>query len=111
MAAENNAIWTNYGKAKINNAQQNRKCGISGKRNEMIDYIVRKCSKFAQIKHKNRRNWVGRVTYWELWKTHNFDQTTERYMHKPESLLENETQKVLWDFEKGMDKPTPTRRP
>ena len=32
-------------------------------------------------------------------------------MHKPESVLENETHKVLWDFEMQMDCPTPTRRP
>ena len=26
-------------------------------------------------------------------------------MHKPESVLENETQKILWDFERKTDHP------
>ena len=29
----------------------------------------------------------------------NFDDTTEWYMHKLESVLENETHKIHWDFE------------
>ena len=32
-------------------------------------------------------------------------------MHKPESVLENETLKILWDFEKQTDHLIQTRRP
>ena len=32
--------------------------------------------------------------YWRL----KFEQTTKLYIHKPESILENETNKILWDF-------------
>ena len=32
-------------------------------------------------------------------------------MHKPESVLENETQKILWDFEVETDPRIPARRP
>ena len=28
-----------------------------------------------------------------------FDHTTKQYMQKPESVLENETHKILWDFD------------
>ena len=33
----------------------------------------------------------------ELCKTLKFDYTTKWYMHKPESVIENETRKILWD--------------
>ena len=36
---------------------------------------------------------------WELCKKLKFDNTNKWYMHNPESLLENETHKLLWDFE------------
>ena len=41
----------------------------------------------------------GLVIYWELCKKLKFDHTTKWYMHKLETVLENETHKILWDFE------------
>ena len=32
-------------------------------------------------------------------------------MHKPESILENETHKILWDFDVQTDHQIPARRP
>ena len=32
-------------------------------------------------------------------------------MHNPESVLENKTRKLLWDFEKQTDHPLSERRP
>ena len=40
-----------------------------------------------------------KVTQWELCKKLKFDHTNKWYMHNPESVLENETNIVLWDFE------------
>ena len=33
----------------------------------------------------------------------NFDKTTKWYMHKPESIPENETRSILWDFDIQVD--------
>ena len=40
-----------------------------------------------------------------------FVHTAKWYMHEPESMLENETHKILWDFEKQTDHFTPARKP
>ena len=32
-----------------------------------------------------------------------FDHTDKLYMHKPETVFENETHKIIWDFEIQMD--------
>ena len=37
--------------------------------------------------------------------------TTKWYTHKPESVLENEVHKILWDFEIQTDHLIPARRP
>ena len=42
---------------------------------------------------------VGKVIYWETCKEFKFDHTNKWYMHNPESVLENETPKFLWNFE------------
>ena len=56
---ENNAIKTNYIKAKIDNTQQNSICRLYGDRDKMIIHIISKCSKLAQKEYKTRHDWVG----------------------------------------------------
>ena len=48
IAAQNNAIRTNYIKAKINNMQQNSKCRLYSNKDEMINHMISKCSKLSQ---------------------------------------------------------------
>ena len=111
IAAQNNAIRTNYIKAKIDKTQQNSKCRLCGNRDETVNHVLCECSKLAQREYKTRHDWVGKVIHWELCKKINFDHTKKWYMHKPESVLENETHKILWDFEIKTDHLIPARRP
>ena len=46
----------------------------------------------------------------ELCKKLKFDHTNEWYMRNPESVLENETHKILWDFEIQTDHLISSRR-
>ena len=48
IAAQDNAIRTNYIKARIDKTQQNSKCRLCGDRDETINHIISKCSKLAQ---------------------------------------------------------------
>ena len=52
-----------------------------------------------QIDTETRHDWVGKVIHWEWLKRLKFDHADKCYMHKSESLLENETQNSLglWD--------------
>ena len=58
---------------------------------------ISECSKLTQQEYKTRYEWVGKVMHWELCKKLN--RTTKWYVHKPETILENEMRKILWDFE------------
>ena len=51
-----------------------------------------------QKKSLRRHEWVGKVIHGELCKKLKFDNTTQWYLHKPDSFLENETRKILWDL-------------
>ena len=55
--------------------------------------------KLVQKEYKTRHGEVGKVILWELCKKLKFDHTNKWYMHNPECVLENETQKCLWDFD------------
>ena len=49
--------------------------------------------------NNNRQDWVGKVIHRDLCKKFKFDHTNKWYMQKSESVLKNETQKLLCDFE------------
>ena len=55
-AAQNNAIRTNYIKAKIDKTQQNSKCRLCGKRDETVNHVLCECSKLAQREYKTRHD-------------------------------------------------------
>ena len=111
IAAQNNAIRTNHIKARIDKTQQNSKCRLCGDRDETINHIISECGKLTQNEYKSRHDWVGKVTHWKLSKKLKFDHTNKCYIHNPESVLENATQKILWDFEIQTDHLILTRRP
>ena len=110
-AAQNNAIRTNYIKVRIDKTQQNSKCGLCGDRDETINNIISECSKLTQKEYKTRHDWVDKVIHWEMSKKFKFDHTNKWYMHNPASVQENDTHKLLWDFDIQTDHLISARRP
>ena len=49
IAAQNNAIRTDNIKARISKMQQNSRCRSYGERDEMINHIIRECSKLERL--------------------------------------------------------------
>ena len=111
IAAQDNAIRTNHIKARIDKMQQNSKCRLCGDRDETINHIISECSKLAQMEYKARHDWVGRVVHWEMCRKFRFDHKNKWNMHNPAPLLENDTHKLLWDFNIQTDHLIPARRP
>ena len=89
---------------EIDKTQQNRRCRLCGDRDEMKNHIISECRKLPQKEYKTRPDWVGKGVYWELWQKLKFHHTNKWYMHNPESVLENGTHKLLWDFEIQTDR-------
>ena len=54
---------------------------------------------------------MGKVIHWELCKKFKFGQMNKWYMHNPESILENEAHKILFDFVIQTDHLISARRP
>ena len=111
IAAQDNAIRTNHIKVRIDKTQQNSKCRLCGDRDETINHIISECSKLAQKEYKARHDWVGKMIYPEMCKKLKFDNTNKWYMHNLAPVLENDTHKLLWDFNIQTDNLIPARRP
>ena len=61
-------------------------------------HIVSGCSKLAQKEYKRRHDNLGKVVPWKLASKCNFEAGSKWHEHEPESILENEDYKILWDF-------------
>ena len=84
IATQNNAIRTNYIKARIDKTQHNSKCRLCGDRDKKFNHIISECSKLAQRECKTRYDWVGKVIHW--YKKLKFDYANKWYMHNPDSV-------------------------
>ena len=78
---------------------------------ETINHIISKCSKLEPKEYKARHDWVGKVIHWEMCKKFKFDHAKKWYMHNPALVLENVTEKMLWDFDIQTDHVISARRP
>ena len=61
-------------KARIDQTQQNSKCGD---RDKTINHIISKCSKLVQTECKTRHDWVGKMIHWEWCKKFNLTKPTK----------------------------------
>ena len=111
MATQNSAIRTNHIKARIDKTPQNSKCRLYGDRDKSINHIISECSKLAQKEYKVRHDWVGKLVHGEMCKKFKFDHANKWYMHNPTPVLENDTHKLLWDFDIQTDYLISARRP
>ena len=106
-----NVIRTNNIKAIIDKTQQNSKGRLCFDRDETINHLISECSRLAKNEYKARHDWVGRVIHWKMCRKFQFDQTNKWYMHNPAPFLENDSHKLLWDFNIQTDLLIPARRP
>ena len=103
MAAQNSAIRTNHIKARIDKTQQKSKCRLCGDRDETINHTISRCSKLAQKEYKSRHNWVGKVIRRDMCKKLKLDHANKWHMQNPAPVLQNDTHKLLWDFDVQTD--------
>ena len=111
IAAQNNAMTTNHIKARIDETPQNSKSRLCGDRDETINHIISEYNKLAQREYKTRPDWVGKVIHWEMCMKFKFHHTNKWYIHNPAAILENDTHKLLWDFDIQTDLLISARRP
>ena len=111
IAAQDQAIRTNYIKTMVDKSQNDPKFRICKQNNETISHIVSSFSKLAQKEYKRRHDNVARGIDWDLSGKCGFERNKRWYNHVPESVLENEDYKLLWDFSVRTDHEREARSP
>ena len=75
----------------------------AGKTDESIDHVVSGCSKLPQKDYKRRHDNLGKIVHWKLARKCTFEVGDKWYEREPESILENEDNKIFWDFSTQTD--------
>ena len=65
IAAQDQAIRTNYLIATLDRSQDDPKCRMCKQNNETISHIVSGCPKLAQMEYKKRHDNVARAVHWD----------------------------------------------
>ena len=111
IAAQDQALRTNVIKAKIDKSRDDPKCRMCKEGDESVTHIISQCKKLAQTEYKIRHDNVAKAVHWELCKKNGLDHVDKWYDHEPESVMENEKCKILWDFTIQTDRMIGARRP
>ena len=111
MAAQSQSLRTNAIKARIDKSREDAKCRMCNEKEETIHHIVLRCSNLAQKEYKRRHDCVAKALHWDILRQRGFKISDKWYQHQPESVVENEQFKVLWDFTIQTDIEIHARRP
>lgn len=111
VAAQDQALRTNYRKARIEKSSNDPKCRLCKEKDETVSHLVSECSKIAQTEYKRRHDKVAAAVHWSLCKKHDLSHSEKWYDHRAEAVTENEKVKLLWDFNIQTDKVIEARRP
>ena len=111
MAAQDQALRTRYIQRAIDGKNITSKCRKCNEKEETINHIISECSALAQYQYKKRHDTVAKALHWSLCKKHQLSCSDKWYEHQPESVMENEKVKLLWDFDIRTEKVIRAHRP
>ena len=110
-AAQEQALWTNYRKAKIEKDGTSPLCRMCKQADETVSHIVSECSKMTQSEYRGRHDKVVTAVHWGLAKKHGLEHSEQWYQQKAEKVSENDKVKLFWDFNVFTDRVIEARRP
>ena len=111
IAAQDQALRTNHRKAKIEKQEVSSLCRMCQNKDETVTHLVSECSKMAQREYKGRHDKVASAVHWGLAKKYGLSHAEKWYDHRADSVSENQSVKLLWDFNIQTDKVIHARRP
>ena len=111
MAAQDQALRTNYIKWKLDKTAASPLCRLCHSMNETADHILSCCPKLAQSEYKRRHDNVAAAIHWCMCRKYLIQCEDRWYEHRAEKVTENEDVKLLWDFNIQTDHVISARRP
>ena len=111
IAAQDQALRTNYIKFRIDKTATSPMCRLCHNKNETIDHVLSGCPKLSQAEYKSRHDNVAAAIHWSMCRKYQIECKDKWYEHRAEKVAENDKVKLLWDFHMQTDHVIEARRP
>jgi len=98
MAAQEQALTTNIMKSQILHLPVSSLCHLCHSADESIDHLISSCTFLVQSHYKKRHDVVASYIHWKLSNNAGFDVVKNWWQHHPDSVLENDVCRILWDY-------------
>lgn len=105
------AITTNYIKAKIMKSGTDQKCRLCRTFSETIHHIVSGCPILAKKVYVERHNTVAKQLHWSICKYYKIDVNKKWYQHTPDPVVDTEDVTIIWDMQIQTDRTIGANRP
>ena len=110
-ACQDQAIATNYVKAKIMKTGNDPKCRLCRSFSETIHHIVAGCPILAKKEYLERHNTVAKQLHWNICKHYNIEVNDKWYLHTPDPVVDLEEVTIIWDAQIQTDRTIPANKP
>ena len=104
-------IQTNVIKGMIDKSQEQTKCRMCSRADKTINHNVSECPKLTQKEYTRKHVWIGRCIHRELCGANGIHFNSKWYEHQTEAVIENDSCKILRDFNVQTDHFITARRP
>jgi hypothetical protein len=111
VAAQDQAIITNYFKNKILKEEIESKCRLCKQREESIDHLTSGCPILAKNEYLMRHHKVCSHLYYSIYKALGIENTDKWYTHLPKPVCEEGDVTVLWNQALHTDREVTANRP
>ena len=111
LAAQGQALRTNYVTFRIDHRCVSPKCRMCRDKDETVWHVIGECSKLAGTEYKRRYDNVAGIIRRALCIKYGFSTAERWYEHNLEKVLESREVKILWDFSIQTDHEIEARKP
>ncbi|KAI5700120.1 hypothetical protein M8J75_014551 [Diaphorina citri] len=110
-ACQEQAIATNYMKARIMKTGTDPKCRLCRVHNETIHHVVSGCSILAKKEYLERHNKVAAHLHWNICKEFNIEVKDKWYEHSPDPVIDTPDVTIIWDTQVQTDRAITANKP
>ena len=111
LAAQGQALRTNYVKFRIDHSCISPKCRMFGVKDETVWHVIGECSKLAGTEYKRRHDNLAEIIHRTKCIKYGFSTAERWYEHNHEKVLESREVKILLDFSVQTNHEIETRKP
>jgi hypothetical protein len=111
VAAQDQAVYTNYFKNKILKEEIDSKCQLCKQHEETIDYITSGCPILPKSEYLMRHSKVCAHLHYSICKALHIEMKDKWYTHMPKPVYEGGDVTVLWNQAVHIDRKVTANRP